>query len=138
MTADDVERVAQEIWNSRYAKDGGVWAYVETKDVWYAMARAALSAMPQRVSPELIAKLNALASRLTQMGKYEAVDLIDTVVARVTAMPQRELLAEALDALDALIPEAINDRYVTQSPAVESARAAADKIRDALTQEKQT
>jgi hypothetical protein len=50
-------------------------------------ARAAVTAyqaaMPPRVSPELIAKLNALASRLTQMGEYEAVDLIDTVVARV-------------------------------------------------------
>jgi hypothetical protein len=50
-------------------------------------ARAAVTAyqaaMPPPVSPELIAKLNALASRLTQMGEYEAVDLIDTVVARV-------------------------------------------------------
>ena len=54
-------------------------------------ARAAVTAyqaaMPPRVSPELIAKLNALASRLTQMGEYEAVDLIDTVVARVTPAP---------------------------------------------------
>ena len=48
------------------------------------MARAAISAMPPRVSPELIAQLNALASRLTQMGEYEACDLIDTVVARLT------------------------------------------------------
>ena len=37
-----------------------------------------------RVSPELIAKLNALASRLTAQGEYEACDLIDTVVARLT------------------------------------------------------
>ena len=42
-----------------------------------------------RVSTELIDQLNKLASRLTQMGEYEACDLIDTVVARVTAMPQR-------------------------------------------------
>jgi hypothetical protein len=52
------------------------------------IARAAVSAyqaaMPPPVSPELIAKLNKLASRLTQMGEYEAVDLIDTVVARLT------------------------------------------------------
>jgi hypothetical protein len=52
------------------------------------IARAAVTAyqaaMPPPVSPELIAQLNALASRLTQMGEYEAVDLIDTVVARVT------------------------------------------------------
>ena len=52
-----------------------------------------------RLSPDLIAKLNALASRLTAQGEYEAVDLIDTVVARVTAMPGRELLREALTAL---------------------------------------
>jgi hypothetical protein len=39
------------------------------------------------VSPELIAGLNKLASRLTQMGEYEAVDLIDTVVARLTPLP---------------------------------------------------
>jgi hypothetical protein len=52
-----------------------------------AEARAAVTAyqaaMPPPVSPELIAKLNALASRLTEQGEYEAVDLIDTVVARV-------------------------------------------------------
>jgi hypothetical protein len=52
------------------------------------IARAAVTAyqaaMPPPVSPELIAKLNALASRLTEQGEYEAVDLIDTVVARLT------------------------------------------------------
>ncbi len=57
---------------------------------WMDSARAAvtayLDAMPPPVSPELIAKLNALASRLTEMGEYEAVDLIDTVVARVTPL----------------------------------------------------
>ena len=37
-----------------------------------------------RVSPELIAQLTALASRLTAQGEYDAVDLIDTVVARLT------------------------------------------------------
>jgi len=57
---------------------------------YYALklARAAVTAyqaaMPPPVSPELIAKLNALASRLTEQGEYEAVDLIDTVVARLT------------------------------------------------------
>jgi hypothetical protein len=49
-----------------------------------AAVTAYLAAMPPPVSPELIAKLNALASRLTEQGEYEAVDLIDTVVARVT------------------------------------------------------
>ena len=87
MSQDDdqlVERVARAIYEGRYAKDGGVWAYVETKDVWYAMARSALGAMPQRVSSELIAQLNKLATYLTEQGEYDAVDLIDTVVERVT------------------------------------------------------
>ena len=39
------------------------------------------------LSPELIDKLNALASRLTEQGEYEACDLIDTVVARLTPPP---------------------------------------------------
>ena len=43
-----------------------------------------------RLSPELIAQLNKLASRLTQMGEYDAVDLIDTVVARVTPSPAHD------------------------------------------------
>ena len=95
------------------------------------------------VSPELIAKLNALASRLTAQGEYEAVDLIDTVVERVSAMPQRELLAEALDALtrtpliEALTPtseewrncETVQDTYDLMKHRI---RAAADKIRAAL------
>lgn len=92
-----------------------------------------------RLSPELIAQLNKLASRLTAQGEYEAVDLIDTVVARVTAMPPRELLAEALDALSRIHSEL--DDYVTDNDgevgvsiaiAFEVARAAADKIRAAL------
>jgi hypothetical protein len=61
--------------------------YFPAEEIEEEIARAAvtayLAAMPPPVSPELIAKLNALASRLTQMGEYEAVDLIDTVVARV-------------------------------------------------------
>jgi hypothetical protein len=57
---------------------------------YYALklARAAVTAyqaaLPPRVSPELIAGLNKLASYLTAQGEYEAVDLIDTVVARVS------------------------------------------------------
>ena len=98
-----------------------------------------------QLQPYLIAQLNALASRLTQMGEYDAVDLIDTVVARVTAMPQRELLADALEALARIHSEL--DDYVTDNDgevgvsiaiAFEVARAAADKIRAALTQEQQT
>ena len=79
-----------------------------------------------------------------------ACDLIDTVVARVSAMPGRELLAEALDALT---PFAVAARSIDVDPPgdhepshgrgsvtagdLRRARAAADKIRDALTQEKQ-
>ena len=90
-----------------------------------------------RLSPELIAQLNKLASRLTQMGEYEACDLIDTVVARVTEMPGRELLAEALEALE---PFAAQTRASAPETLrlISRARAAADKIRAALRQEKQT
>ena len=42
-----------------------------------------VAAMPPPVSPELIDKLNKLATYLTEQGEYEAVDLIDTVVARL-------------------------------------------------------
>ena len=48
-----------------------------------AAVTAYLDALPPPVSPELIAGLNKLASYLTAQGEYEAVDLIDTVVARV-------------------------------------------------------
>ena len=170
---DDVERVAQAIGNELI---DGRWikaeydarhedAYAFLKDA----ARAALSAMPPRVSPYLIAQLNKLATYLTAQGEYEACDLIDTVVARVTAMPQRELLAEALEALSeaAAIFDAIKRHGGTISQQVHTfasgprteakeawafpkwmfdeldsaendARAAADKIRAALTQEPQT
>ena len=52
-----------------------------------------------QLTHELIDQLNKLTSRLTAQGEYDAVDLIDTVVERVTEMPQRELLREALEAL---------------------------------------
>ena len=145
MSSDNetVERVARALWDSEWP----TWpqGYTANRETLQIRARAALSAMPSRVSPELIAQLNALASRLTQMGEYEAVDLIDTVVERVTAMPQRELLAEALEALtDALdnygrLIDACGIR--DENPhaiSAAKARAAADKIRASLTQEKQT
>lgn len=50
-----------------------------------------------RVSPDLIAQLNKLATYLTEQGEYEACDLIDTVVERVTKPalpPQGDGLAE--------------------------------------------
>ena len=50
-----------------------------------------------RLSPELIAQLTALASRLTQMGEYEAVDLIDTAASRLSEMDAEiKRLREAL------------------------------------------
>jgi hypothetical protein len=60
---------------------GKAWELFQPK------ARAAVTAYLQSappVSPELIAGLNKLASYLTEQGEYAAVDLIDTVVARVT------------------------------------------------------
>lgn len=54
------------------------------------IGRAAVTAYLQSdspVSPELIAGLNKLATYLTEQGEYEAVDLIDTVVARLTPLP---------------------------------------------------
>ena len=95
-----------------------------------------------RVSPELIAKLNALATYLTAQGEYDACDLIDTVVERVSAMPGRELLAEALSALEAMVewfdPPIARGLYEGERDAIADARAAADKIRASLTQENQT
>ena len=92
-----------------------------------------------RLSPELIAQLNALASRLTQMGEYEAVDLIDTVVERVSAMPPRELLREALEALDVFGRKAddyddVDAAFFGAVPIsdLRRARAAANKIRAAM------
>jgi hypothetical protein len=55
-----------------------------TADARKVQADGSTGSSSMSLSPELIAKLNALASRLTQMGEYEAVDLIDTVVARVS------------------------------------------------------
>ena len=89
----------------------------------------------ERISPELIAQLNALASRLTAQGEYEAVDLIDTVVARVTAMPSRELLREALEALESIGNHPTGGVGCNPQSFVEIAHAAANKIRAALREE---
>lgn len=43
-----------------------------------------LAALPVQVSPDLIEKLGKLANYLTEQGEYEACDLIDTVVERLT------------------------------------------------------
>lgn len=54
------------------------------EEITRAAVTAYIAAMPPPVSPELIAGLNKLATYLTEQGEYAAVDLIDTVVARVT------------------------------------------------------
>jgi hypothetical protein len=100
---DDVERVARAIYEAGPLIRNYRWRDLSqfTQSSFYAQARAALS-----------------------------------------AMPQRELLREALEALDALISAV--DVYEAEIPedaifatAYIGARAAADKIRAALTQEKQ-
>ena len=181
MSQDDVERVARAIAALRLRGSGVSFDDPQVAEYFrqgiYDEARAALSAMPQRLSPELIAQLTALASRLTQMGEYEACDLIDTVVARVTAMPGRELrymdegeqaimsaalrksakvvrrnepgrelLAEALEALDRIVDFHIGDCPMTMEEIDfakninwqirKTARAAADKIRAVMGGEK--
>ena len=87
MSQDDVERVARAICE---IDSDDTWEdEIDSARAHYRwLARTAvtayLSAMPPRLSPELIAQLNKLATYLTEQGEYEAVDLIDTVVARVT------------------------------------------------------
>ena len=131
---DDVERVARAICEAT----SGPFEMLDDvgRDALRHEARAAISALPPRLSPELIAQLNALASRLTAQGEYEAVDLIDTVVERVTAMPQRELLREALDALEIIGNHPTGGVGCNPQSFVEIARTAADKIRAALGGEK--
>ena len=72
-------------------------------------------------------------------GFYAEHDLaMKQARAALSALPERELLAEALEALAGI------EHMTRHSPAIshqreihDRARAAADKIRDALTQEKQ-
>lgn len=84
---DDVERVARAILRVRVQgfnlgwDDSGGRSVIE---YGREMARAAIAALLPQVSPELIAKLGKLATYLTEQGEYEACDLIDTVVERLT------------------------------------------------------
>lgn len=57
--------------------------------------------------------------------------------AALSALPERELLAEALSALEPFAAQT-RARGPTEERNIRRARAAADKIRAALTQEKQT
>ena len=88
MIDEQVEKVARAICISTGV--GPDLKYADGQPAWTGYAKhasAAITAMPPALSPELIDKLNALASRLTEQGEYEAVDLIDTVVERLTPPP---------------------------------------------------
>ena len=87
------------------------------------------------------------ASEWPYAGKEEEIRgrLQRAARAALSAMPQRELLREALDALEPFAEKAGD--YLYEDPQhhgvvlisdLRRARAAADKIRAALTQEKQT
>ena len=99
-----VERVARAI----FSEDGPHTHPWEMQHPYRAnefrtMARAAIAALQPQVSPELIEKLGKLANYLTEQGEYDACDLIDTVVARVTKPalpPQGDGLAELRALLD--------------------------------------
>ncbi len=58
----------------------------------------------------------------TIQGGYYSCE--HNAAAIVAAMNSLESLLECAEALERLLPEAINDRYVTQSGAVDKARAA--------------
>lgn len=82
-----LEAAARALIACRHEDDDTPDVVMPTTDYDRDLARAAVTAyqaaLPPPVSPELIAGLNRLASYLTEQGEYEAVDLIDTVVARV-------------------------------------------------------
>jgi len=87
MAAHDetVEKVARAICISTGV--GPDLKYADGQPAWTGYAKhasAAVAAMPPALSPELIDKLGKLAAYLTEQGEYEACDLIDTVVARLT------------------------------------------------------
>ena len=91
-TDEQVERVARALLESFWFSD-------EKQAI--RAARAAIAAMEPQVSPELIEKLGKLATYLTEQGEYEACDLIDTVVERVTK-PASRLQGDGLAELRAL------------------------------------
>jgi len=57
------------------------------------------------ISTGLMAKLKKLANYLTEQGEYEACDLIDTVVDRLSASPPTPARDEGLEALRELLDE---------------------------------
>ena len=85
-TDEQVERVARAIYEAGIPICASRWHDLTqlTQGTFYKQARAAIAALQPQVSPELIEKLGKLANYLTEQGEYEACDLIDTVVERVT------------------------------------------------------
>jgi lipoprotein NlpI len=81
-TDDQIERVARAICEAT----SGPFEMLDDvgRDALRWEARAAIAAMAPALSPEMIEKLNKLATYLTEQGEYEACDLIDTVVERLT------------------------------------------------------
>jgi len=84
-TDDQIERVARAICEAT----SGPFEMLDDvgRNAMRWEARAAIAAMPPSISPELINKLTKLATYLTEQGEYEACDLIDTVVERLTPPP---------------------------------------------------
>jgi hypothetical protein len=84
-TDDQIERVARAICEAT----SGPFEMLDDvgRDALRHEARAAIAAMAPALSPELIDKLNKLATYLTERGEYKACDLIDTVVERLTHPP---------------------------------------------------
>jgi len=90
---DDVEKVARALARkarvSEIEASGFIGAHLnEYVDAHWQdhadRARAAIAAMGPALSTELYDKLCKLATYLTEQGEYEACDLIDTVVERLT------------------------------------------------------
>jgi hypothetical protein len=96
MTDEQVEKVARAIYEAGIPKGGRdylQWEDLESEGFYAQLhlamkqAAAAIAAMGdgwRGISPELIDKLSKLATYLTEQGEYEACDLIDTVVERLT------------------------------------------------------
>jgi hypothetical protein len=98
---------------------------------------ATIERVARAIFPEIVAAVTGRATTQTYESAMEC-DREDVrelaciaITAYLSAMPGRELLAEALEALENLLGFGIN-RSVESQMAQDDARAAADKIRAAL------
>lgn len=137
MSQDDVERVARAIIEARFADDDDGYDMPVT-DYDRDLARAALSAMPWRELPPDSIPMPR------NMGEARAMVLMGERMLRAGKIkePGHELLREALSALECMLewfdPPIARGLYEGERDAIADARAAADKIRASLTQERQT